>query len=43
MTIKEAQLAIDGHLTAQGIKKKRGMSRNEFLDLKAGKVNVNSR
>ena len=39
MTIKEAILAINGHMASQGIKPKKMMTRNEFLDLvgKSGK------
>lgn len=35
MTIDEFVLGLDGHLESRGLKKKKGMSRNEFLDLAA--------
>jgi len=35
MTLKDAKLAIQGHLTSIGVQPKKAMSRNEYLDLMA--------
>ena len=43
MTVKEARLAMEGYLASKGLKPKKLMSRNEFLDLMGKGKNVNGR
>ena len=41
MTVRQANLALDGYLASKGAKQKKLMSRNEFLEI-AGRANGNS-